>query len=253
MIVGVSSPEFSSYNFDDVIPEIDRFFDHWEIFSEAEHQLQYVAPRLALMKDSFNLTYSVHAPIADTNLAALSERMREASVMEMLNLMEQAINLDIDTITIHPGTYSLSVPGMQEKSIAAAKKSIRGLDRMVGQYGIKMCLENMPSWPMMLGQTADEMLELVDGTDMPVCFDIGHANTVGQIDEIIDKLGDRIRNIHVHDNDGTADQHLTIGDGNIDFQKHLSRLNGYKGRYIIESRSLESAVSSKDIFSKFEF
>ncbi len=250
MRIGVSSTDFSSYRFDDVLPQVARFFDHWEIFSEAEHHMHEISGIFSMLKENYDLTYSVHSPISDTNLAALTERMREASVMEMLNLMEECINLDIDTITIHPGIYSLSVPGMQEKSITAAKKSIRGLDRMVSQYGVKMCLENMPVFPMMLGRTADEMLELVDGTDMKVCFDIGHANTNGQIEEIIDKLGDRIVHVHVHDNDGTSDQHRTIGEGNIDFKKHLSRLKGYDGLYVIESKSLESAVDSKDVFEK---
>lgn len=245
MRIGVSSTDFSSYRFDDVLPQVAKFFDHWEIFSEAEHHLQEVSGVFSMMKGSYDLTYSVHSPISDTNLAALTERMREASVLEVLSLMEECINLDIDTITIHPGIYSLSVPGMQEKSVAAAKKSIRGLDRMVSQYGVRLCLENMPSFPMMLGRTADEMAELLDGTDMKVCFDIGHANTTGQIDEIIDRLGDRIIHMHVHDNDGTSDQHLTVGDGSIDFAAHLGKLSGYRGLHIIESKSLESAVDSK--------
>jgi sugar phosphate isomerase/epimerase len=98
----------------------------------------------------------------------------------------------------------------------------------------------------MIGKTAKDMAELVDGTEMKICFDIGHANTVNQIDDIIDALGDRIANIHIHDNTGSNDDHMTIGDGNIDFKKVLSRLSRYKGRYIIESRSLESAVTSRE-------
>ena len=43
MRIGVSSTDFSSYRFDDVLPQVARFFDHWEIFSEAEHHLQEVS------------------------------------------------------------------------------------------------------------------------------------------------------------------------------------------------------------------
>ena len=127
-----------------------------------------------------------------------------------------------------------------------AKRSIRMLDRISEEYGVNMALENMPSMPFMLAHTADEMFELLDGTNMPICFDIGHANTVGQVDEIIERFGDRIINVHIHDNDGTADQHMTIGDGNINFETILKKLRRYMGNYIIESRTLESAVESLD-------
>ncbi|MDR0791374.1 MAG: sugar phosphate isomerase/epimerase, partial [Methanomassiliicoccaceae archaeon] len=88
--------------------------------------------------------------------------------------------------------------------------------------------------------------DLVDGTEVKVCFDIGHANTMSQIDEMMDLLSDRIKNIHIHDNNGDNDDHMTIGDGRIDFPPILKRLSKYNGKYIIESRSLGSAVISRD-------
>ena len=103
----------------------------------------------------------------------------------------------------------------------------------------------MPNFPVMLGIQADELNEIIDGTDLSVCFDIGHANTSGQIDRMVELFGDRIRNIHIHDNLGVKDDHLTIGDGRVDFGHVLGLLSNYRGRYIIEARSLESAVESQ--------
>lgn len=248
-MIGVSSPTFSSYPVEDVLPGLAKFFNHWEIVSEAEHQLPLIAPRLAMLMDSYDMSFSIHAPFCDINIASLNERIRESSVMEIINMVEYAVNMNIRTITFHPGLYSMAVPDMEERSIMSAKRSIRMLDRISEEYGVNMALENMPSMPFMLGHTAQEMSELIEGTGMPICFDIGHANTVGQIDEIIDALGDRIINVHVHDNDGTADKHMTVGDGNIDFAAVLGKLRRYTGNYIIESRSLESAVESLDRLS----
>ena len=245
-MIGVSSPTFSSYPMEDVLPGVARFFKHWEIVSEAEHQLPLIAPRLAMMMDNYDMTFSLHAPFCDINIAALNERIREASVMEIINMVEYAVNMNMRTVTFHPGIYSMAVPDMKEKSVMNAKRSIRMLDRISEEYGVNMALENMPSMPFMLGHTADEMLELLEGTNMPICFDIGHANTVGQVDEILERLGDRIVNVHLHDNDGIADQHMTVGDGNIDFEAALKKLRRYTGNFIIESRTLESAVESLD-------
>ncbi|MBE6517573.1 MAG: sugar phosphate isomerase/epimerase [Thermoplasmata archaeon] len=248
-MIGVSSPSFSSYPIEDVLPGLARFFKHWEIVSEAEHQLPLIAPRLAMMMENYDMTFSLHAPFCDINIASLNERIRESSVMEIINMVEYAVNMNMRTVTFHPGLYSMAVPDMQERSVMNAKRSLRMLDRISEEYGVIMALENMPSMPFMLGHTAEEMSFLIDGTNLPICFDVGHANTVGEIDKIIDALGDRIVNVHIHDNDGTADKHMTIGDGNIDFEACIKKLGRYMGNYIIESRSLESAVESLDRIS----
>ena len=90
----------------------------------------------------------------------------------------------------------------------------------------------------------------MDGTDLGICFDIGHANTMGQIDDMVETFGDRIVNVHIHDNNGQRDEHLTIGDGAIDFDRVLGLLSSYRGNYIIESKNLDSAVESQSRLKK---
>jgi sugar phosphate isomerase/epimerase len=250
-MIGVSSTRFNTESIEDSLAKISEEFDHWEIISDGEHYLPLVMRRLAAIAPSYDIRFSVHAPISDVNIGALSERIREASVMETIASMEQAIELDAKTITFHPGYQSFVIPGHEEKSIEKAKRSLRTIDRLMNEFSITACVENMPSFKFMLGRTAKEMFELIDGTDMKICYDIGHANTVNQMEEIIDLLGDRIKNIHIHDNNGDNDDHMTIGDGNIDFRPVLKKLSKYKGKYIIESRSLGSAVTSRDRLRRF--
>ena len=244
-MIGVSSTYFCEESVESTLEKVSKEFKLWEIFSEAEHYLPQVVGRVAQLSKSYDLKYSIHAPIMDVNIAALSERMREASTLELMAIMEQAIELNVKTITIHPGMYSMAINGQEKKSIEKAKRSIRTLDRVVSEFGIAIAVENMPSFRFMLGRKAEELNELVEGTNMGICFDIGHANTTGQIDKMIDLFKDRIVNVHIHDNHGEQDEHLAIGDGKIDFKPILKRLSGYKGNYIIESKSLESAVRSK--------
>lgn len=246
-MIGVSSTSFSAYRFEDVLEEVSREFELWEIFSEAEHYVQNISGMLAVIAPSYDLKYSVHAPICDNNIASLNERMREASVLDLISLVESALSLNVSTITVHPGVYSLVVPDMEEKSVAAAKKSLRTLDRIMAEYGIKVAVENMPNLDFMLGRTPQELAELVEGTELGVCFDIGHANTVGDIDGFIDLLGSRFVNVHVHDNCGRNDEHLVLGEGNVDFKSALKKLSSYRGNHVIESRDFPSAVESRDI------
>ena len=245
-MIGVSSTEFSAYLFEEVIQEIPKVFEHWEIFAEAEHRLPSLESRLMDIIPSYNLSYSIHAPISDINIGSLNERIREDSVIELLTTAETAANLNIDLMTIHPGLTSMAVPYMEEKAIEKAKKSLRSLDRISSEYGVMIAVENMPAFPFMLGRTAEELKELIEPTNLRFCLDIGHANTTDQIDELIKEFRDRLVNIHIHDNHGDHDEHLTLGEGTIDFKKVISSLGGYSGNYIIESRSFPSAVESQD-------
>ena len=38
------------------------------------------------------------------------------------------------------------------------------------------------------------------------------------------KYGDRLKTLHIHDNDGTADQHIIPFDGNIDYSRFIAKL-----------------------------
>ena len=191
-----------------MLAEISKEFTHWEIFSEADHMVQALDDVFFEAAGKSGMTFSLHTSIADTNIAALNPRMREAAVMELMTELECAASMDIDTVTIHPGVICLSVPGTRDRSIAAAKESCRLLDRAAAEFGIEhVCIENMPRFPVMLGVESAELAEIVDGTDLGITFDIGHAHTAGQIDAMIETFGDRIANIHIHDNDGVRDLH----------------------------------------------
>lgn len=243
-MIGMSCTHFGCRPIEEWIGRVSDSFGHWEIFSEAEHRIVGREAELSALLDSYGLSCSVHAPICDLNIGSLSDRLREASLQETLDVMESSAGIGAKTVTVHPGLASMAVNGMEEKASERARESIRIIDKAASELSMTVAIENMPDLPFFLGRTAKALASLVDSTDLGICFDIGHANTTGQIDEMIDVFGDRISNIHIHDNNGVRDEHLTIGDGDIDFQYVLGRLSGYKGNYIIEAKSLDSAVES---------
>ena len=243
--IGVSCPDFGKLPFGDALGKISKEFRHWEIFSELEHYAPLVSLEHADLIRSSELTFSVHTGIADINVASNNERIREAAVANVVAEMKAANDLDIDTVTVHPGIINLAVKDIRDRSLAQARISMKEIEHYAAEYGLYACIENMPNFPVMLGIQADELREIIDGTDLSVCFDIGHAHTADQIDSMVELFGDRIRNIHIHDNMGEKDEHLTIGDGSIDFGHVLGLLKKYPHRYIIEARNLDSAIESQ--------
>jgi len=51
------------------------------------------------------------------------------------------------------------------------------------------------------------------------CLDVGHQHSFSRTPLLdwLQSLGDHLREIHIHDNDGSGDLHLPVGQGTIDF------------------------------------
>ncbi len=62
-----------------------------------------------------------------------------------------------------------------------------------------------------------------------VCVDAGHLNIYSEaaLDEWFGELGPHIKEVHLHDNNGRADEHLPIGEGTVDFPLFFSLLREY--------------------------
>ncbi len=245
-MISVSSPVFSLLDFDMALGFVSNEFDSWEIVGEGRHFLPMIEKQFLDAAPSYDLKFSAHAPLSDINIGSLNPRMREASVRELTNGLYAAGRLGISVYTVHPGFYSplglLDKPSVFEKT----RDSLKQIELASRDSGVRVALENMPSMgAMTMGRTPEELFPLLDGLDMDICFDVGHANTTGSIDSWLQhKL--RFANVHVHDNLGDRDAHLPVGEGNIDFKHLLEALSGYQGNLVLEARSLDEAVVSRD-------
>lgn len=244
-MIGVSCTHFAKDAPEEWLERVFGEFELWEIFSEGEHSIVNNRQAFDDLLSRYDISYSLHAPICDLNIASLSDRLREASVKEIMATTVAANELGIGLMTVHPGLSSMAVNGMEGRALEHSKRVMRVLEKLSDEYGVVMAIENMPNLPFFLGRTAEQLADIIDGTDLSVCLDIGHANTTGQMDRMVELLGDRIANVHIHDNNGERDEHLTIGDGSIDFDRVLDSLSDYGGNFVIESRDFESAVESQ--------
>ena len=84
---------------------------------------------------------------------------------------------------------------------------------------------------------------------MGFIFDVGHANTNGNVEDFL-KLKDKIIHAHFHDNHGERDEHLPVGNGTVPWKKVADAFQGFKGRIVTESRSLEEGQRSVNRLKK---
>jgi len=244
-MIAASSPAFSAMPFPQVLETIASNFQAWEVVAEGRHDLRAIEKEFLELAPSYDLEFSAHAPMSDINIGSLNPRMQEAAMKELTAGLEACHRLGMDVYTVHPSFLTPIGMVCKDKVLEVAKASLRRLDRLSQELGVKVGLENMPQGPFSMGTTPQALVGMIEGTGLGICLDVGHANTMGLLPEFM-ALKPRLVNLHVHDNMGRYDEHLPIGDGTVDFGLVVSKLADYGGRFVIESRGVADALVSRD-------
>lgn len=115
------------------------------------------------------------------------------------------------------------------------------------EKGIKIAIENADDEEYLY-----KMLEYYDEPHVGFCYDSGHESSVTQGAHYLPRVGNRLFCTHLHDNDGTKDQHKLPFDGIIDFEQMAKDFKaiGWKGNLTFELR-YDDAYAQK--YSKREF
>jgi len=175
--------------------------------------------------------HSIHSPMYSeyewgrrgsppVNIAALDKRARIEAMDEIKRAIEVAEQIPFRFLVQHVGT---SGEDWDAKKSDAAMTSIEHLKAFAKPLGVTLLLENIPNEL----STPDRLVELIHNAhfdDVGVCFDTGHAHIMGSVAEAFSLLKPLIRSTHVHDNKGTADDHLWPGDGTVNWEETMNLL-----------------------------
>ena len=194
---------------------------------------------LKSLGESYGIKYSVHAPFADVNIASPSTPLLKAMIRRLKNSLDNARALNAYLWIFHPGLetgISMFYPG---KAWVQNRETVQLLCKTAEDYGVKLAIENVPEPYPFLMKNAEHFKKFYsefDG-DVGLVLDVGHANLNGQMELFIETFPDRLMHIHAHDNDGTADQHLGVGYGTVNWKKFAKALKkvSYSGTVVVES------------------
>jgi len=246
-MIGIGSPAFCMTPFLNMLESISKGFELWEILSEGEDRLELIKDDVRYGRDSLDMRFQVHAPLSDVNIGSVHEPMRIAAVDEIKQAIMMCRQLEIPLVTIHPGFVQGIAFLNKAKALEKTKESVKEIATYASGQSVTVVVENLPANINATCTHADELLEAIEGSGLGICFDMGHANTAGQMDEML-RLVDRFKNVHLHNNDGQWDQHNRVDDGSADVLKVISVLKkSYNGNIIIESTDLESGEQSKRV------
>jgi sugar phosphate isomerase/epimerase len=247
MRIGQSSPTFCHSPIADVAAQLaaDKF-PVWEIFGEGRHFLPEHEQEFSKILPSHSFDVQLHCPISDVNIGSLNRPQWEMALRIQEETLAAAARLGIERVTIHPGNHTPLSRGHYGKVHEQTRQAIRRLDTVCLELGLTPCLENMAFGWAFETVSLDQLLDLTQGTEFSYCLDIGHAFISKRLEEFY-PFANRLGNVHIHDNLGVMDDHMTLNQGKVPWQDSVRALQkgGYRGTYVIESRDFASGRESQ--------
>uniref|UniRef100_A0A7C3YLK1 Sugar phosphate isomerase/epimerase n=1 Tax=Geoglobus ahangari TaxID=113653 RepID=A0A7C3YLK1_9EURY len=234
--------EFAKRNdFDHIELLMDHPFYHYKILNAKE---------VAELSMSYDVEIILHASATQTNFLAISPELRMASYRELTNTIKFAEKCEAKLITFHigwnPGFITARGFVFREEWYDKHNENVL-INEMIPylkKYGEILSLENTINITRGIKRGIEEILR---ETEVNLTFDIGHYN-VKENHEIFLKHFDRVKNIHLHDNRGEFDEHLSLGEGSIDFSIIPK---DYRGYLTIEVRDRDGILRSKEFIKNY--
>lgn len=192
-----------------------------ELDDLSKHDISQTSKMLRL----FHTRPRIHAPFFDLNPGALDPFVRETTKKRLLQTLEFAARLNSSLVVMHPGVDKWRYPNLFDVWLEHALELFCSLLESTTHDDVVIVIENVYE------ETPDYLSQLitqVDSIRFGHCFDVGHWNLFGTrpMRDWLEQLGPKLFHVHIHDNHGLSDDHLPLGEGEIDFNllfTHLER------------------------------
>jgi sugar phosphate isomerase/epimerase len=144
---------------------------------------------------------------------------------EVKRSLESAEQIPISACVIHLGHKG---DAWNTRALENSLTAIEHLKAFAHPLGVRLLIENLQNDIT----TPEHILEILRAGHFDrvgVCLDIGHAHlaqpekNIG-VDEAFELLKPRIAQLHLHDNQGTKDDHLWPGTATIDWQNAVRQI-----------------------------
>ena len=217
--------------YDEVISFGKARFDFVDLTIEGPNAFNVSPEKMLPILDRYHLTVTGHTdpclpwayPITDVRKACLRELERCAGIFS---------GLGAKIMNIHPCYFC--PPAMKPTLVELNIEALKPIVEMAASHGLTVVLENYKA-PFDRVSTFNLMLAEVPG--LKVHLDFGHANMGADNHEVFCRqLGKYIQHVHFSDNRSTADHHMPLGVGNINWKNAIKSLKaiGYDGAITLE-------------------
>jgi len=225
-------------------------FESVEVFATRAHFDYHDARAIAQLgewlSDAGLSFHSMHAPIVDAirggkwvgaySIAAADETKRKAAIAEIAATLKVAATVPFTYLVVHLGIPDGQTVPSNDNQPDAARRSVEEIVALASGVNVRVALEVMPNKLSSAGAICYLIEEQLDGVDVGICLDYGHANLTGDLSDAIESVGGHLWTTHVHDNDGRKDDHRVPFAGRIDWDAAIMETQkiGYDGVLMFE-------------------
>jgi sugar phosphate isomerase/epimerase len=201
-----------------------------------EHKLQL---------SQFSGRVSLHGVYRDVIIHSHDSKIAAVSRERIQGSIDVAKALNAQKIVFHGSVNALVLDEWYLKNWL--EKNAAFWKEVLAQYTGTVLIENV--WE----PNPDILRSLLDAVDSPrlkVCLDVAHAHVYSKVplDTWLSVLGGDVVYMHFSDNNGQVDQHLEVGEGNIDWQSLTKSMQRLKlcPEVVLEECTLDHTQASID-------
>ena len=225
-------------------------FDAIELFATRSHfdyhDEQAAAELAEWLADTRLEVHSVHAPIVGAlkggkwidpfSNASRDESSRKTALRETEAAIALARHIPYRHLVVHLGTPTTERVAATDNQPELARRSVEEIFEKASLAQVRVALEVIPNRLSSAAALVHLIEEELDGLDVGICLDYGHANLMGDLAEAIETVSGHLWTTHVHDNGGKRDEHLVPYAGNIDWEAAMMETQkiGYDGTLMFE-------------------
>jgi sugar phosphate isomerase/epimerase len=213
---------------------LDRFIEYKlnpEIGFDAESLDRYSVSDVIPIGDEFfarGLVTTLHAPFIDLAPGSSDPQVRAITRRRFEQTLKFVSVFRPKTFVCHAGYDEKRYGFIRDLWIENSIEMWSWLGRRVRDEGSSLMLENV------FEQRPEDMSVLLDNLDraeVGFCLDTGHQAAFSNtpLETWVVSLASYIGQLHINDNKGKKDEHLAIGEGNVDFRGFFKQLRAVKG------------------------
>jgi len=209
-----------------ISPEIG--FDCAILDATGKDRFREVADRFS----DAGLRVTFHAPFMDLRPGAIDPRIREVSRERIQQVFGLVPLFRPRTVVCHPSFDSRYYVSSERKWLENSILTWSTFVEQAAELDTLLLLENVYE------KEPRQLVHLLTALDSPrvrFCLDTGHCNAFSDapLSSWLEELGTFLGEVHLHDNDGSRDAHLPIGEGDFPFMELFGFLKTKVNRPIL--------------------
>lgn len=181
---------------------------------------------------------NAHAPYNGCNALWLPGKGGRQYADFLISCLKGCADTGVPTLVVHLTDGDIPIP-CDSLGLERLQPVVEAAER----YGVTLAFENLQQIIHL-----EAVLNAFSSPYVGFCYDSGHHHCCFPNLPLLEKYGNRLAALHLHDNHGTADQHKLPFDGMLNWREFAEKLvaTGYTGDLTLEVQSYHGYEAKMD-------